>query len=285
MNRLPIVFMLLCIASCSPAINTTYYTPKKDITPVPLDEVIVLDDILEPVDTSLLIGQLEIKDSGFTTNCTYLEVIRVLKQKSAGLGGNAVIITEHQPPDFFSTCHRIKADVYLLNNPKDYLRTIVWEPDARLTINDFKGEIENRPFDAATYSYIGIEVLPITNRTFGVKTYAMFERKKSYFKPLADSINLLEHEQLHFDIAEIFARKLIKEIDDNISSYKELEQTHTELLNKVTDQMALFQDKYDSEVYQNPELQANWNEVVKLTLDSLNDYEQKAIIRTGGRPY
>jgi len=63
-----------------------------------------------------LLGSINIGDSGFTVNCSYQQVINDLQNQARKMGGNLLYITEHKVPDSSSTCHRISANVYKVDN-------------------------------------------------------------------------------------------------------------------------------------------------------------------------
>jgi hypothetical protein len=60
-----------------------------------------------------LLGSIKIGDGGFTTKCSYAEVITDAQIQARAMGGNVLVITKHKEPDAWSSCHRINADVYL----------------------------------------------------------------------------------------------------------------------------------------------------------------------------
>ena len=96
--------------SCSPKIATKVY---KDYGAAHYQQEIVvlgLDDQV-PAETEIL-GELKIGDSGFTTQCTYEDVLEQAKMEARKIGGNAIHITEHKlPTTMGSTCHRIRAEI------------------------------------------------------------------------------------------------------------------------------------------------------------------------------
>ena len=59
-----------------------------------------------------LLGSISIGDSGFTTKCTYAEVIKDAITQAQAMGGNILYIKKHREPNMWSTCHRIKCEVY-----------------------------------------------------------------------------------------------------------------------------------------------------------------------------
>lgn len=54
---------------------------------------------------------------GMRISCTYEKTLEIAKEKARKLGGNLVKITEHKYPDGWSSCHRIKAEVYKISGP------------------------------------------------------------------------------------------------------------------------------------------------------------------------
>ncbi len=85
-----------------------------------------------------------------------------------------------------------------------------WNNQNKLKIIDFKGVFAMGISSANTT--VGIDFFNVKKyNTFGVIT--VFYKKDSFFLKNIDStknIYLLKHEQLHFDIAELFARKIRK---------------------------------------------------------------------------
>ncbi|MCC9165606.1 energy transducer TonB [Pontibacter sp. XAAS-A31] len=63
------------------------------------------------------LGELKITDSGFSLNCGFLEVLELAKAKAVESGGDAVYITSFKAPDSWSTCYRIEAELYKLQEP------------------------------------------------------------------------------------------------------------------------------------------------------------------------
>src|SRR5688500_17461053 len=90
-----------------------------------------------------------------------------------------------------------------------------WNEFYSLQWHDFMGEPdENRMGDAGTA--VQIKAKPfLVKRRIKYDVTAFFNRRKSWARDQSPS--LLAHEQLHFDIAELYARKIrkkIKELND-----------------------------------------------------------------------
>ena len=61
------------------------------------------------------LGTIKVGDSGFSVNCSYATVLDKAKIESRKVGGNVLKITKHKRPDWWSSCHRITADVYKID--------------------------------------------------------------------------------------------------------------------------------------------------------------------------
>ncbi len=102
--------LLLFISACSPKVSTSI---SKHYAALDYrEEVIVFmpgDDF--PADAEV-VGTVKIGDSGFSTDCGLDVAIEKAKDEARKAGGNAIKITRHQPPSFWtSSCHRIRADI------------------------------------------------------------------------------------------------------------------------------------------------------------------------------
>ena len=107
-----IIFLLftLVLAACSTSKHTSVINYA---TPLPAGTHVEVIGIGQQVpDGAKLLGSISVGDSGFTTQCSYQEVIRDAINMARDMGGNVLQITEHKEPDIWSSCHRIKADVY-----------------------------------------------------------------------------------------------------------------------------------------------------------------------------
>jgi hypothetical protein len=87
---------------------------------------------------------------------------------------------------------------------------IKWTERRQLAFSDFNGQMPaSTPWAALTSSYVYFTYAPrmVNYQRFSV--YASFRKKESWMKVKNEEV--LNHEQLHFDITEVFARKLYGE--------------------------------------------------------------------------
>lgn len=75
--------------------------------------------------------------------------------------------------------------------------------------DDFKGKKPHKSkFAAATASFIHYKLDRYSEDSIDIKVYCLFIAKKSWKKSKNPTPYLLKHEQLHFDITELYTRKL-----------------------------------------------------------------------------
>ncbi|MFN4123548.1 MAG: DUF922 domain-containing protein [Flavobacteriales bacterium] len=132
--------------------------------------------------------------------------------------------------------------------------TIYWSPDIRLHWVDFRGDINhNSPYSAYTSTIISLKysfriqdkkVIP------DFQVHAMFNCNKSWArKDLPDRLtdDLLQHEQLHFDLAELVARKLKKALLEQDYTQKNYEFKISAIRKRIITDGDRMQERYDIE--------------------------------------
>ena len=114
-----------------------------------------------------------------------------------------------------------------------------WNEHKKLSWDDFKGDINAAHDESAAATCCGIG-FKTNNTTSGSKpeiiVYNTFYTKKSWVRADAKLQSILDHEQGHFDLCEIYTRKLkdrIAKFDSNIPDMmKELMRIYTEVNNE-----------------------------------------------------
>jgi Bacterial protein of unknown function (DUF922) len=160
----------------------------------------------------------------------------------------------------------------LHNSARHDNETLPWSDTRRLTWDDFKARPDNNSTNAALTSS-GIEFkYGYSNAQFTFTINCMFEKNKSWGKVKTDYI--LAHEQGHFDISEIHARKLnkaLKYYSFNITTAaKDIGTVYDRLMKEQTDMQNLYDN--ESNYSRNKEQQALWLEKIKKELEGLKEY-------------
>ena len=161
--------------------------------------------------------------------------------------------------------------VHLGYGQKDEL--VLWTPGKKLTWSDFKGKpakISNAAAITAsgiTYSFSAQGTKDRMELNFKVETH--FYPNKSWYKPKLANPMILSHEQLHFDISEVYARKLryiLAKTTFTSNAKFEVKEIYKNILRELND----FQNQYDSETNFSRDTvqQLVWNEKIKKALNN-----------------
>lgn len=91
-----------------------------------------------------------------------------------------------------------------------------WNLDLPLAWTDFSGKPDSPDTDFAAATYAGLELDVVEVSYLGYVTFkvrAVFDSHRSWAHPDRQDEHVLAHEQLHFDITEIFARRLERKLN------------------------------------------------------------------------
>ena len=149
--------------------------------------------------------------------------------------------------------------------------TILWSNDRKLRWEDFKGVPDTSHSVlvtvAATTSVIDFEYKTTKSMMTSYKIESIFVKNKSW--ALTSDTQVLAHEQLHFDITELYARRIRKAFDSLKSRKNYIEDNYVKVYNRNIMQKNELDDLYDYQVYGNDLNQNLWikkisNEILKL---------------------
>lgn len=158
---------------------------------------------------------------------------------------------------------------------------ISWHADEKLTWNDFKAPSDiNHPYAAITYSGMsyGFSAEVINGQVYIDYTVnCFFVANKSWVKKqyLGD-LELLKHEQLHFDITELFTRKFRKELS-TMSFTEKVKSEIQAVYKRITKEKVAMQELYDLETDHSKKkfAQNAWQLKIKNQLQELNEFATK----------
>lgn len=157
---------------------------------------------------------------------------------------------------------------------------VEWNEYYKLSWEDFHGKPDARSAgDAATAVHIKAKPYYVKNQVF-YNVEAYFDRTKSWARDR--SVQLLEHEQLHFDIAELYARKIRKKISDMRERGENDVQVYNAAIREILEESNEADVRYDMETLHGAmtKKQAAWEQRVKEELAGLKDYKKKKRVIT-----
>ncbi len=133
-----------------------------------------------------------------------------------------------------------------------------WDWDRMLTWDDYLGPADvNSDAAATTSTTLGIEYKIRNNNVFH-RIICRFSKVKSWGRHKTKYI--LAHEQAHFDITEIFARKLNKAMLEYRFNPNTFKKDLDKIYNEVVDAKLAYQNRYDKETdhSRNKKVQEEW---------------------------
>lgn len=164
---------------------------------------------------------------------------------------------------------------------------LYWTKKHRLTFVDFKGKIslEDTALHEGSTKMLthklgaivkSIDVRLVTERGKTVFTInAGMKKESSWIKDYGDTVSL-KHEQGHFDICEIYARILRRDIQ-KVKSLSEAK----EMYDKIATDEESEQDKYDKEnTFQLGGITTDWSEKIINRLKELESYHNPIVTLT-----
>ena len=167
----------------------------------------------------------------------------------------------------------------LLANSAVAQQPIEWKSPDQLVWSNFKARPNKlSPYHALTNSGISFE----TTYEQGVMTLVVnctFNPHQSWVKQDKKSDELLKHEQVHFDITEVHARKLRKALTEHPWKQSTLERDLNKLFDKYLKMQDEMQHRYDEDTdhSNNADSQAAWNKRIAAELKSLEKWNDPNI--------
>jgi hypothetical protein len=162
--------------------------------------------------------------------------------------------------------------------------TIEWSSERPLKWSDFQSK---KIVDSVFYAYTSTEVhykWASLDGKWNFTIRAFFIPYKSWSRTEIDTM-LLKHEQVHFDITELVARRMRAYINDLEVTDRNLDSALS-VLHKIFKQRNELSEQYDSETMHGTKAntQQKWNEWVAKQLAELKEYQLlPKVVPNGGR--
>ena len=154
--------------------------------------------------------------------------------------------------------------------------TIPWRPDLELEWSDFRGKPNKESIIAAvtasgiSYTFNAMERDGFYEVEYQVDTF-FYPDESWYQQEMCDDL-ILSHENLHFDITELFARKM-RRLMDRTKFTENVRSEIKDIYKEILEELDAFQDRYDSETNfsRNRSAQLRWNEEISKALQNTTD--------------
>jgi hypothetical protein len=140
-----------------------------------------------------------------------------------------------------------------------------WSATRRLTWSDFRGQPPGRGDEVAKTAYALFYAWKCRREAFDFRVIAAFRPRQSWVKPvvLNDTAlrrSALGHEQTHFDLAEVHARRMGRYFGALAEACRKTDPELTNLAGRLIQEEKAEQQRYDAETNHGlrPDRQAAW---------------------------
>ncbi|MBC6490278.1 DUF922 domain-containing protein [Flavihumibacter stibioxidans] len=149
---------------------------------------------------------------------------------------------------------------------------INWRSRRILNWNDFKGNPVAAASNAALTSTSILINFGYDDQSLTYKIQCVFYPQKSWTK--VQSNHILAHEQGHFDISQLFTRKLHKALSEYRFRAASVDRDVQKIYQQISQDQAAFQQLYDNETNYSRNLaeQKNWQDKIEKELEELKPY-------------
>ncbi|MBS1585943.1 MAG: DUF922 domain-containing protein [Bacteroidetes bacterium] len=249
------------------------------IKPEPFEKDIIVLDPNDPLPSGATeLKDVEIDGKKFKTGYSYLDMMQTLKKKASEQNANIIKITEKVLGEK-NECCKVSAILYRAEDIHKYEKEFNWSKDRKLTWADFGGRIYRtqgaEEAVAVTYCGFGFETNTVTvSNKVQILVRNSFRKDISWVMPDERTPEVLEHEQGHFDLCEIYTRKLRERFNGlNVTVYN-LNTTLADTYKKIGDEYKARQDQYEKETHngQDRMQQKKWERVIAKELDQTADW-------------
>lgn len=149
--------------------------------------------------------------------------------------------------------------------------SFIWSHNQLLQWNDFQGPANDTSlFDAESYAEVRYTYKYNSPENYNFEVYAVFNKNASWCRKQFRQKDLLKHEQLHFDIAELFSRKLrdaFKQYPFTENFNKEVQQVFNPIKVEYHSVQALYDEETNHSL--NKENQVKWDREIAMQLTVL----------------
>jgi hypothetical protein len=142
-----------------------------------------------------------------------------------------------------------------------------WNEQRKLTWDDFRGQLDPNEPDvtaAATFCGMGFEARPGKNRKLDIRVYNTFFPEHSWVRQGEQKESILAHEQGHFDLCELYTRKLKASLDAANNAGDNSENMLADIYKLVMQDYQKRQQQYEDETHHGiiAEAQLQWQNMI-----------------------
>ncbi|MFC3157445.1 hypothetical protein SAMN05443633_10852 [Chryseobacterium arachidis] len=157
---------------------------------------------------------------------------------------------------------------------------IIWNENVKLNWSNFKSKVNHRSGgNVVAYTNCGWAYSYVKSSNpkapIEIEIQTVFNEDKSWKDTKRINDYVLLHEQKHFDVAEVFSRKLRKEVSEKIKTGADFDKYFQAIYNRILREYQNFQKAYDGETRNGivEEKQSEYNRIIAEELENYKSYK------------
>jgi hypothetical protein len=199
---------------------------------------------------AILLREFRLSAQSYADSCAWFELLLKGSRIATSTGGNLVKIVDREEHER-NGCDALDLAVYRVDSPCNADRAFRWTPSRKLRWEDFHGpERIGAVRQIAAESVCGISVetslAPVTARA-RIYVFNTFDKEQSWTRPDKQSGAVLRHEQGHWDLCEIYTRRMQARFDAQTISGNRLDEMVTKIYDQVSRDYEQRQRTYEME--------------------------------------
>lgn len=135
---------------------------------------------------------------------------------------------------------------------------------------------------AVTVSSLSYSTIKFTSKSIVLKITAKFHPEESWtrYPKLRNPSHALNHEKRHFDLCEVYARKIRQRISESHFTRRNLNSKLKTIFADLAAEHSEEQSKYDHETEHSidPDQQQAWNKIIDHRLAELSDFSDTIVV-------
>ncbi len=187
----------------------------------------------------------------YLVDCSYYELLLSAERFARANGANLLKIVSRSSHSRTQLCDGLEVAFYRSDNPLQDEQTFRWDGTQQLSWDDFRGPIRRGAGDniaAETSCGIAIETSLVSFQgTAKVYVFNTFDKQKSWVRDGYDRPDVLQHEQGHWDICELYSRKMQARFDAAHITGADLKREVARIYDEVSDEYVARQEQYEQE--------------------------------------
>ena len=197
------------------------------------------------------LGTDRLTGDDYSDSCAYYQLLLQGERIARDKGANVLKIVKRYNHTAGRQCDEVDVAFYKADDPRKVEQSFSWNAKRPLTWDDFLGPVREEAGSqvaAETSCGIALETNLVTNSGIArVYVFNTFDKRKSWVRPGKKFADILAHEQVHWNICELYTRKMQALFDQTAITGASLSSIVNEIYNKVSKEYIARQQQYEEE--------------------------------------